>query len=131
MPERQTLARAKRDKALGRSASTQAGEFVREEVRHVKEGKHGAKSRKQAIAIGLSKARRSGVKLGAPSARKASKKTRQSARSASRKGRAGPLRSIKAGSRSRVTAKRRAAGRKGGRAAARSRKSMRTRSRPV
>ena len=65
MPERQTIQRARRDAARGRSPSTQAGEFVREEMHHVREGKHGARSTKQAIAIGLSKARRSGVKLGA------------------------------------------------------------------
>ena len=63
MPEKETLERARRDKAQGKSASTQAGEFVREELHHVREGKHGARSAKQAIAIGLSKARRAGVKL--------------------------------------------------------------------
>lgn len=66
MPERKTLERAARDKRQGKSASTQAGEFVREEIDHVREGKHGVKSSKQAIAIGLSKARRAGVKLGTP-----------------------------------------------------------------
>ena len=63
MPERQTVQRARRDRRRGKKASTQAGSFVGEEMRHVKSGKHGAKSRKQAIAIGLSKARRSGVKV--------------------------------------------------------------------
>jgi hypothetical protein len=63
MPEKETIKRAQRDKRQGKSASTQAGEFVREEVHHVREGKHGARSAKQAIAIGLSKARRAGVKL--------------------------------------------------------------------
>ncbi len=63
MPEKKTLARAKRDAEQGKAASTQAGEFVREEIHHVREGKHGARSAKQAIAIGLSKARRAGVKL--------------------------------------------------------------------
>src|SRR5262245_6630700 len=62
MPEKQTLERARRDKRAGKSPSTQAGEFVREEIHHVREGKHGARSAKQAIAIGLSKARRAGVK---------------------------------------------------------------------
>ncbi|MCS3504545.1 DUF6496 domain-containing protein [Achromobacter sp. AGC78] len=62
MPERKTLERAKQDKREGKSASTQAGEFVREEIEHVREGKHGVRSTKQAIAIGLSKARRAGVK---------------------------------------------------------------------
>ena|ERR1700741_4806876 len=66
MPERETLARAQEDAREGKSASTQAGEFVREEMHHVREGKHGARSPKQAIAIGLSKARRAGVKLNAP-----------------------------------------------------------------
>ena len=63
MPEKSTLRRARRDKRQGKAPSTQAGEFVREEMHHVREGKHGARSTKQAIAIGLSKARRSGVKL--------------------------------------------------------------------
>ena len=63
MPEKATLRRAQRDKRQGKSASTQASEFVREEMHHVREGKHGARSAKQAIAIGLSKARRAGVKL--------------------------------------------------------------------
>jgi hypothetical protein len=58
MPEKKTLERAKRDKLEGKSPSTQAGEFVREEIEHIREGKHGARSAKQAIAIGLSKARR-------------------------------------------------------------------------
>ncbi|HUJ29180.1 MAG TPA: DUF6496 domain-containing protein [Myxococcales bacterium] len=69
MPEKETLERARRDRAQGKAPSTQAGEFVREEMEHVREGKHGARSTKQAIAIGLSKARRSGVKLGAPRGR--------------------------------------------------------------
>ena len=64
MPEKETMKRAKADKREGKAASTQAGEFVREEMHHVREGKHGAKNAKQAIAIGLSKARRAGVKLG-------------------------------------------------------------------
>jgi hypothetical protein len=63
MPEKETLRRAAKDKRQGKSASTQAGEFVREEIHHVREGKHGARSTKQAIAIGLAKARRAGVKL--------------------------------------------------------------------
>jgi Family of unknown function (DUF6496) len=66
MPEKETLERAREDKREGKSASTQAGEFVREEMHHIREGKHGAASTKQAIAIGLSKARRAGVKLPAP-----------------------------------------------------------------
>src|ERR1700682_706668 len=66
MPEKETIERAREDAREGKSPSTQAGEFVREEIHHVREGKHGASSTKQAIAIGLSKARRAGVKLGAP-----------------------------------------------------------------
>ena len=84
MPEKETLRRAHADKRQGKAPSTQAGEFVREEIHHVREGKHGAKSTKQAIAIGLSKARRAGVKL--PSPKHASAKTRQSAKYASRAG---------------------------------------------
>jgi len=84
MPEKATLERARRDKRAGKSASTQAGEFVREEMHHVREGKHGARSTKQAIAIGLSKARRAGVKLGRPPAR-ATEGTKRSAASARRR----------------------------------------------
>jgi hypothetical protein len=63
MPERETIERARQDAREGKAPSTQAGEFVREEIHHIREGKHGARSTKQAIAIGLSKARRAGVKL--------------------------------------------------------------------
>jgi hypothetical protein len=63
MPEKRTIQRARRAKREGKAPTTQAGEFVREEIEHVREGKHGARSTKQAIAIGLSKARRAGVKL--------------------------------------------------------------------
>jgi len=78
MPEKRTVERARRKAREGKSPSTQAGEFVREEIHHVREGKHGARSAKQAIAIGLSKARRAGVKLpppppGTQAARKARK----------------------------------------------------------
>ena len=66
MPDPKTLARARKDKREGKSASTQAGEFIREEIEHIREGKHGARSTEQAIAIGLSKARRAGVKLPPP-----------------------------------------------------------------
>ena len=86
MPEKETLRRARQDKRQGKSASTQAGEFVREEMHHIREGKHGAASTKQAIAIGLSKARRAGVKLGRPPA-SAKKSTKRSAESAARAGR--------------------------------------------
>jgi hypothetical protein len=66
MPEQETIKRAQEDAREGKSPSTQAGEFVREEIDHIREGKHGARSPQQAIAIGLSKARRAGVKLGTP-----------------------------------------------------------------
>jgi len=77
MPEKETLERAEEDKEEGKAPSTQAGEFVREEIEHVREGKHGARSAKQAIAIGLSKARRAGVKLQPP--KRGSKQTRKQA----------------------------------------------------
>jgi hypothetical protein len=79
MPEKKTLTRAKRDLARGKSASTAAGEFVREEMDHIRQGKHGARSTKQAVAIGLSKARRAGVPLQAPEAGQASEQTRRAA----------------------------------------------------
>jgi hypothetical protein len=66
MPEQETIKRAEEDAREGKSPSTLAGEFVREEIHHVREGKHGARSPQQAIAIGLSKARRAGVKLPPP-----------------------------------------------------------------
>lgn len=72
MPERETVERAREDEQEGKAASTQAGEFVREEMHHVREGKHGARSPQQAIAIGLSKSRRAGVKLKPPAKGKAS-----------------------------------------------------------
>jgi uncharacterized protein DUF6496 len=84
MPEKETLERAAKDKREGKAASTQAGEFVREEIEHIREGKHGARSAKQAIAIGLSKARRAGVKL--PPPKKASKETQEQAARDTRKG---------------------------------------------
>ena len=86
MPEKETLARAQKAKREGKSASTQAGEFVREEIEHVREGKHGARSTKQAIAIGLSKARRAGVKLKPPKKGRVASKTRKSAERDYRKG---------------------------------------------
>ena len=79
MPEQETLRRAENDEREGKSPSTQAGEFVREEIHHIRQGKHGAKSAKQAIAIGLSKARRAGVDLTPPKKGRASAKTRKSA----------------------------------------------------
>lgn len=89
MPEAITLERARRDKEEGKSPSTQAGEFVREEMDHIRQGKHGARSTKQAIAIGLSKARRAGVKLRAPKSGKASSRTRKQAERDLAKGRGG------------------------------------------
>lgn len=86
MAEKKTIERAKRDKLEGKSPSTQAGEFVREEIEHIREGKHGARSTKQAIAIGLSKARRAGVPLKPPAKGRVSEKTRKSAESAYKKG---------------------------------------------
>ena len=79
MPEKQTLDRARRDRRQGKAPSTQAGEFIREEVDHIREGKHGARSAKQAIAIGLSKARRAGVELRPPRKGKTSTTTRHRA----------------------------------------------------
>lgn len=79
MPEKQTMKRARRAKREGKAPSTQAGEFVREEIHHIREGKHGARSTKQAIAIGLSKARRAGVKLAPPRKGKVSESTRRNA----------------------------------------------------
>src|SRR5256885_13820995 len=79
MPEKQTLERARRDKRQGKAASTQAGEIVKEEMDHVREGKHGARSAKQAIAIGLSKARRAGGDLPPPRKSKASARTPKNA----------------------------------------------------
>src|SRR5207249_11728913 len=83
MPEKATLKRAHQDKRAGKAPTTQAGEFVREEMHHIREGKHGARSTKQAIAIGLSKARRAGVKLRRPPA-SAKPTTRRSAQYATR-----------------------------------------------
>lgn len=84
MPGKETLERAQQDKREGKSPSTQAGEFVREEIEHVREGKHGARSTKQAIAIGLSKARRAGVDLQRP--KQGSKKVKEQAKRDLRKG---------------------------------------------
>jgi hypothetical protein len=78
MPEKKTLERARRAKREGKAPTTQAGAFVGEEMRHAKSGKHRVKSREQAVAIGLSKARRAGVKV-PPKKRAASKKTSRKA----------------------------------------------------
>ena len=84
MPEKETLRAARRDKAQGKSPSTQAGEFVREEIHHIREGKHGARSTKQAIAMGLSKARRAGVKLRATGSKSTRRKAAQDSARAGR-----------------------------------------------
>ena len=89
MPERKTLERARKAKREGKAPTTQAGEFVREEMEHIREGKHGARSTKQANAIGLSKARRAGVKLKPPKKGQASARTRKSASRAYRAGQSG------------------------------------------
>ncbi len=86
MPDKQTLERAQEDAREGKAPSTQAGEFVKEEMDHIREGKHGAASTKQAIAIGLSKARRAGVKLPPPKSSRTSAATRKKAASDTRKG---------------------------------------------
>ncbi len=79
MPEKKTIERAKKDLKQGKSPTTAAGEFVHEEIEHIRQGKHGARSTKQAIAIGLSKARRAGVPLEPPAKGEASESTRRSA----------------------------------------------------
>jgi len=114
MPEQETLKRAREDAREGKAPSTQAGEFVREEMHHIREGKHGARSSKQAIAIGLSKARRAGVKLPPPRRGTTSEKTRKSAEHAYKEGQQHPRRKPSA-RRSRATS--RALKREGHRAA--------------
>jgi len=89
MPEKKTLKRARQDAREGKAPSTQAGEFVHEEMDHIREGKHGARSAKQAIAIGLSKARRAGVKLAPPKKGRASAATRRKAQQDVKRGRSG------------------------------------------
>lgn len=89
MPEKKTIEKANKDKRQGKSPTTQAGEFVREEMHHIRQGKHGARSSKQAVAIGLSKARRSGVPLAPPKPGQVSEKTRRSAKRAYEAGQIG------------------------------------------
>jgi hypothetical protein len=93
MPERETLERAQEDAREGKSPSTQAGEFVREEIHHVREGKHGVRSPQQAIAIGLSKARRAGVKLPPKGSASTRKKAAQDTRKSRSKSKPSPTRS--------------------------------------
>jgi hypothetical protein len=150
MPERETIERARKDAREGKSPSTQAGEFVREEIHHIREGKHGARSTKQAVAIGLSKARRAGVKLPArkgtkaTTTRRAKKPSRKRStamrRTLKREGRAAAshralARQARASARARGPAKRSAAAKKAARTkgpakrAAAARKGARTRAR--
>jgi hypothetical protein len=89
MPEKEVVDRAKEDLEEGKSPSTAAGEFVHEEIEHVREGKHGARSPKQAIAIGLSKARRAGIPLAPPKVGKTSESTRAKAEQDLAKGKSG------------------------------------------
>jgi hypothetical protein len=108
MPDPSTKKRAKRDLAQGKSKSTAAGEFVREEMHHIREGKHGARNAKQAIAIGLSKARRAGVD--AKPGRTASKRTRKkAAQDSARAGKAVNPRRARASAQARKKEPRRAA----------------------
>src|SRR2546423_14206745 len=102
MPDKKTLERAAQDKREGKAASTQAGEFVREEIEHIREGKHGARSAKQAIAIGLSKARRAGVDLPPPKKGEVSEKTRKSAERAYARGHGAPAKRKPSAKRSRA-----------------------------
>jgi hypothetical protein len=104
MPERETINRAKEDLREGKSPSTAAGEFVREEIEHVREGKHGVRSPEQAIAIGLSKARRAGIPLPPPPAGKAKESTRASAERDYRKGKTGAKKKSSSRARSRTEA---------------------------
>jgi len=114
MPEEETIERAREDEREGKAPSTQAGEFVREEMEHIREGEHGARSPQQAIAIGLSKARRAGVKLPPPKKGKASARTRKQAKRDLKRGRQGGR---KKPSRTRSRASKRALKREGRRSA--------------
>jgi hypothetical protein len=105
MPDKKTLERAEKDKREGKAPTTQAGEFIREEIHHIREGKHGARSAKQAIAIGLSKARRAGVELPPPGKGETSEKTRKSAKRAYDRGHGAPPRSTPSAKRSRAVEK--------------------------
>ncbi len=105
MPEKRTLARVRADQKTGKAPSTQAGEFIREEIDHIRAGKHGARSAKQAIAIGLSKARRAGVSLPPPAAGKTSAATRRRAARDYARGNAAPARNSATAKRSRASEK--------------------------
>jgi hypothetical protein len=118
MPDKRVIARAQRDKRQGKSASTQAGEFVKDEIDRIRRGEHGARSAKQAIAIGLSEARRAGVNLPPPKAGKTSARTRRNAELAWETGQG--LRTPRAPSKKRAQAIKRALKREGQDAASRS-----------
>jgi hypothetical protein len=96
MPNKSTIRKARKDRQQGKSPSTQAGEFVREEIDEIRQGKHGARSAKQAIAIGLSKARRAGVKLPPPAKGKASESTRRHAKRDYERGQSDPRHKVSA-----------------------------------
>src|SRR5438105_15698640 len=102
MPEKETIERARQDQREGKAPTTQAGEFIREEMHHIREGKHGAQSTKQAIAIGLSKARKAGVELPPPRKGQASERTRKSAERAYARGHGAPPRRKPSAKRSRA-----------------------------
>jgi hypothetical protein len=125
MPERKTMQKARAARRQGKAPTTQAGSFVEEEIHHVREGKHGARSTKQAIAIGLSKARRAGVRLPAPRRGQASAGTRKKA--AQDRARAGSS-TRRPSSRKRAQASTRALKREGRQAASRSALSRQARS---
>jgi hypothetical protein len=147
MPEKQTLQRARKDAREGKAPSTQAGEFVREEIHHVREGKHGVRNPKQAIAIGLSKARKAGVKLppaprGTDSARKqrvhrgtskrkpSPKRSRATSQALKREGRSGASRrALSSQARSAARRRTRSSRSQGARKASRTRSRERSRSR--
>jgi len=103
MPDKQTLERVRADKQKGKALSTQAGEFIKEEIDHIRHGMHGARSAKQAIAIGLSKARRAGIALPPPAAGKTSESTRKRASRDFARGQGTPARSTAAKKRSRAS----------------------------
>src|ERR1700758_1333224 len=102
MPEKQTIEKAHKAKRQGKAASTQAGEFVREEIHHIRAGKHGARSAKQAIAIGLSKARRAGVDLPPPGEDEVPERSRRSAQRAYERGQGAPPRRTPSAKRARA-----------------------------
>ncbi|MGH9686202.1 MAG: DUF6496 domain-containing protein [Candidatus Acidiferrales bacterium] len=104
MPNKSTVRKAKEDLREGKSPSTAAGEFVHEEIEHVRQGKHGARSPQQAIAIGLSEARRAGIPLPPPRRGRASEKTRMSAKRAYEKGQSGAKKTSRKRSRARERA---------------------------